>query len=137
MNRKIRSVRAATGRCVRTASVLAIALAGLSAAAVPASASPAGPHANFSGFSFTGGQGAITGGGHKWDVQIVTSGFGGGIDAIGVGISIPHLGGLEQHSWGGVVPTSAVSISSSGVMTIASGSGLAPIAKLTLAFKPT
>ncbi len=94
------------------------------------------PGTSFAEYSFASGLAALSGGGHKWGVLVEAGFFGGGIVGVSVAISTPHLGGLEQHAWSGLVPTGNVSISSSGALTFASGSHLAPVATFSVSFKP-
>jgi hypothetical protein len=139
MNRKSSSSRTVIGRGARAGLVLAVAVAGASAAVLPASASPAAPHGiTISQFFFTSGYASLSGGGHKWNVIVDTGGGGGSASAaISLAINTAHLGGLEEHSWGAPLPSSDVTVSSSGVMTVDSGTGLGSIGSADLTFTPT
>ena len=132
MHRKISSI----GRGLAFGAGLVVAIAGASAAALPASASTAAPHIAPAFYSFTSGSGSLSGGGHTWQVLAGVQ-ASGGTNVVGVTIQTAHLGGLEQHSWTGLVAANAVTISSSGAMAISSGAGLAPYATVKLTFKPT
>ena len=132
MHRKISSI----GRGLAFSAGLVVALAGASAAALPASASTAAPHITPNFYNFTSGSGSLSGGGHTWKVSTIIQ-ASGGTNVVGVAIETPHLGGLEQHSWTGLVSATAVTISSSGAMTVSTGAGLAPYATAKLTFKPT
>jgi hypothetical protein len=132
MHRKISSI----GRGLAFGAGLVVVLAGASAAARPAFASTDAPHIAAAFYNFTSGSAALSGGGHTWKVATDVQ-SAGGTNVVGVTIETPHLGGLEQHSWTGLVSASAVTIGSSGAMTVSSGAGLAPYATVTLTFKPT
>jgi hypothetical protein len=140
MKRTVGSVRTVIGRR-RTRLVLAasgLALAGVAASIVPASASPAAPRAGIDSFIFTAGVGHLNGGGHKWSLTIGVEALGGGtgFNVIGFQISTPHLGGTESHTWGGQLPAGDLSASPTAVMTLNSRSSLSPVASLNLTFRP-
>jgi hypothetical protein len=146
MNRTVGSMFAYPGRTVigwrRTRLVLAVwglALAGLAAGIVPASARPAAPHAGIDSFIFTSGAGHLNGAGHKWSLTVGIESLGGGtgFNVIGFQISTPHLGGTEYHSWGGQLPAGDLSASPAAVMTLNSRSSMSPVASLSLTFRPT
>jgi hypothetical protein len=133
MHRKISSI----GRGLALSAGVAIALAGAAAAALPASASPRETGISVSGDSFTGGSAPLSGGGsHKWSASLTVIGAGG-TNGFGIEISTPHLGGVEQHSWTGLASASQLTISSSGVMKLTSGTALAPYVTANLTFTPT
>jgi hypothetical protein len=139
MNRTARSARTSVGRC-RTTLALAItglALAGLATCAIPASASTAAPRAGIGTFFFSTGVASVSGGGHVWSLNLGLVGIGPSFDTVTLGISTPHLGGVEHHTWAGQLASGDVSLSSTAVMTIKSRSSLSPIASLSLAFKPS
>jgi hypothetical protein len=136
MNRSISSIRTVAGRVALTGSVCALALAGVSAVVAPASASPAAPHGGFTNFLLTSGSASLSGGGHTWNVSVTSIGAGAGVPGVGIEITTPHLGGVETHSWSGILSAGAEKVSSSGTVTIATGSALAPVATLNLTFKP-
>jgi hypothetical protein len=140
MTRTIGSGRTVIG-WRRTRLVLAasgLALAGLAASIVPASASQAAPRAGIDSFIFTSGIGHLNGGGHKWSLTIAVEALGGGtgLNVIGFQISTPHLGGTESHGWGGQLPAADLSANSAAVMTLNSRSSLSPVASLNLTFRP-
>jgi hypothetical protein len=140
MKRTIGSSITVIGRR-RTRLVLAasgLALAGLAATVVPASASPAAPHAGIDSFIFTSGVGHFNGAGHKWSLTLGVEALGGGtgINVIGFQISTPHLGGTEYHNWGGQLPAGDLSASPAAVMTLNSRSSLSPVASLNVTFRP-
>jgi hypothetical protein len=141
MNRTISSIRAVIGGRRKTASAIAISglvLVGLSASIGPAAASPAVPRTGIPGFTFASGSASLSGGGHKWAFALDVQAFGGtAFNAVGFGISTAHLGGIENHSWGGHLGATGLSVSSSAVMTVNSGSSLSPVASLKLTFRPT
>jgi len=139
MNRESSSIRTVVGRGTRAGLVLAVAVAGASAAVLPASASPVAPHGEtISQFFFTSTGGSLSGGGHKWNVVTDVEGGGGSpAAAISLGISTSHLGGTEEHVWGGSLPSSDVTVSSSGVMTADSGTSLGSIGSANVTFTPT
>ncbi len=125
----------------RTRLVLAasgLAIAGLAASIVPASASPAAPRAGIDSFIFTSGVGHLTGAGHKWSLTVSVEALGGGtgFNVIGFQIFTPHLGGTEYHTWGGQLPASDLSTSPTASMTVNSRSSLSPVASLNLTFRP-
>ncbi len=146
MNRTAASTRTSTGRR-RTTLALAmsgLALAGLAASAVPASASQApatasraAPHAGIKSFLFTSGVARLSGGGHVWSMNVGVVGIGASFDSVILGISTPHLGGIEHHTWDGQVDSGEVSVNSAAAMTINSRSSLSPIGSLNLTFKPS
>ncbi len=142
MNRTAGSLRAVIGRR-RTSLVLAsagLALAGLAASAVPASASPAAPRSGIGTFIFASGPGHLSGGGHSWSlavgVESLPLGSGTALNLMELGINTPHLGGIENHTWGGQLGSGDMSVSSAAVMTISSRSSLSPVASLNLTFRP-
>ncbi len=139
MNRTSSSARISIGRR-RTTLALAmtgLALAGLAAGAIPASASPAAPRAGIGSFFFTTGVASVSGGGHVWSLSLGMVGIGASLDTVTFGISTPHLGGIEHHTWAGQLDSGEVSLSSTAVMKINSKSQLSPIASLSVAFKPS
>jgi hypothetical protein len=140
MNRTIGSVISVVGRSRTAGLVLAttgLVVVGLSASAVPASARPTVPHAAIGSFSFAAGPAHLSGGGHNWSVEISVEAFGSpNFNAIGFGITTSHLGGAENHSWGGTLGRGDLSVSSAAVMTINSRSSLSPVASLNLTFRP-
>jgi hypothetical protein len=135
MNRKTSSIRTAIGRGGRAGFVLALAVAGVSAAVLPASASPATSHgSSISFYTLTSGHASLSGGGHKWGIIEEVQG-GGGTAAMSVAISTAHLGGVEEHGWAVPLTSSDVSVSASGAMTVNNGAG--KIASVKAYFTPT
>ncbi len=119
------------------AGISGAALAATSASAGSASASPTAQHAKIQDFTFSTGAGHLTGAGHTWSLNISIEAFGSiGINAIGFGITTPHLGGTEHHTWGGQLASADLSVSSAAVMTLNSRSSLSPVASLNLTFTP-
>ncbi len=141
MNRTAGSTRTSIGWCrtTLTLAVSSLALAGLSASAIPASASAsqAAPQAGITSFFFTSGVARLSGGGHVWSMNLGVVGIGASFDTVALGISTPHLGGVEHHTWGGQLDSGDVSVSSAAAMTINSRSSLSPVASLKLIFKPS
>jgi hypothetical protein len=140
MNRRTSSVPArrwtTPRRCAVAGGAVAIAVAGLFAAVAPASASPVAAKVGAALYPFISGNASVTAGGHKWSIVVDADVTPGQASAISIGIDTPHLGGLEEHVWGGSLAT-GVTLSPSLQLTINSGNQLAPIGSVSLTFKPT
>jgi hypothetical protein len=138
MNRKSSSIRTAIGRGGRAGVVLAMAVAGVSAAVLPASASPAAAHGGAISFwTFTGSRASLSGGGHKWGIIVDVEGSGVSTPAMSFGITTAHLGGTEEHAWGTALSDSQATVGSSGAMTMNTGTDLGSIGSVKAYFTPT
>jgi hypothetical protein len=145
MKRTIESVRTVIGRRRRTTTLVlatsSLALASLWASVMPAAASPVVPDAGIGTFIFASGAAHVSGAGHGWGLTVglesLSLGSAPAFNVVALGISTPHLGGTEDHSWGGQLASGDMAISSAAVMTINSRASLSPVASLTLTFRPT
>jgi hypothetical protein len=98
--------------------------------------------ATFNSYFLFSGLVPITAGGHTWDLELQIDKSEIGVPEpadLTVGITTPHLGGQEAHSWTFPnLPAADFAVNASkGTASASTGSALSPIASVTVAFKPS
>jgi hypothetical protein len=121
------------------AMALALALPLAFAVTGTAAATSVKPGVSNVAYFLSTGQVPIKADGHTWRFSGFVSGslIEPGQAEVLAQITTTHLGGTENHDWSMTMPGKDFKASSAGKASVSSGSSLAPIATLSLSFKPS